>query len=80
MLHHFSATGLSKDKETDINLIKQRTRSYRFSKINGLNLLKWMEDHAKGNEDTSDASKAMKEIYLYASSQGDKASTYWKLS
>lgn len=80
LLNHFGATGLSKDKETDINLIKQRTRSYRFSKINGLNLLKWMEDHAKGNEDTSEASKAMKEIYLYASSQGDKASTYWKLS
>ena len=80
LLDHFGATGLSKDKEIDINLIKQRTRSYRFSKINGLNLLKWMEDHAKGNEDTSKASKAMKEIYLYASSQGDKASIYWKLS
>ena len=80
LLNHFGATGLSKDKETDINLIKQRTRSYRFSKINGLNLLKWMEDHAKGAEKDSEASKAMKEIYLYASSQGDKASTYWKLS
>jgi len=80
LLKHFSATGLSKDKETDINLIKQRTKSYRFSKINGLNLLKWMEDHAKGAEKTSEASKAMKEIYLYASSQSEKASTYWKLS
>ena len=80
LLDHFGAKGLSKDKETDINLIKQRTRSYRFSKINGLNLLKWMEDHAKGAEKDSEASKAMKEIYLYASSQGDKASTYWKLS
>jgi len=80
LLDHFGAKGLSKDKETDINLIKQRTKSYRFSKINGLNLLKWMEDHAKGNEKTSKASKAMKEIYLYASSQSEKASTYWKLS
>ena len=80
LLDHFDAKGLSKDKETDINLIKQRTKSYRFSKINGLNLLKWMEDHAKGAEKTSEASKAMKEIYLYASSQSEKASTYWKLS
>ena len=80
LLDHFGAKGLSKDKETDINLIKQRTKSYRFSKINGLNLLKWMEDHAKSAEKDSEASKAMKEIYLYASSQSEKASTYWKLS
>ena len=79
LLSHFKAKGLSKDKAIDINLIKQRSRSYRFSKINGLNLLKWLEDN-NGSGAHTVASQAMKEIYLYASSQGDKASVYYKLT
>ena len=78
LLNHFNAKGLS-TKTTDISIIKQRSRSYRFSKINGLNLLKWLEDN-NGRGAHTVASQAMKEIYLYASSQGDKASVYYKLT
>ena len=78
LLNHFNAKGLS-TKTTDINIIKTRSKSYRFSKINGLNFLKWLEDN-NGSGSGTVASQAMKEIYLYASSQGDKASVYYKLT
>jgi len=38
-------------------------------------MLKWLKDLGK-----DEANRAMKELYLYASSQSDKSSVYWKLS
>ena len=56
------------------SLIKQKDASWRFSKINGLNLLNWLSTIPK-----KQANRAMKEMYLYASSQSDKSSVYYKL-
>ena len=48
--------------------------SWRYSKLSGLRLLDWLCGLGAGR-----ASRAMKEMYLYASSQTDKSSTYYKL-
>ena len=56
------------------SLIKQQDASWRFSKINGLNLLNWLSTIPE-----KQANRAMKEMYLYASSQTDKSSVYYKL-
>ena len=72
-----SNKGFIKGKANEIamkSLIKQKDASWRFSKINGLNLLNWLSTIPK-----KQANRAMKEIYLYASSQSDKSSVYYKL-
>ena len=48
--------------------------SWRYSKLSGLRLLDWLCGLGAGR-----ASRAMKEMYLYASSQTDKSSAYYKL-
>ena len=48
--------------------------SWRFSKLSGLRFLAWL--NALGN---GEADRAMKEMYLYASSQTDKSSVFYKV-
>ena len=57
------------------NIIASQPKAWRYSKLAGLRMLKWLDDLPNGEAD-----KAMKELYLYASSQSDKSSVYWKLS
>lgn len=77
LLSEFNASGFSKatkDKNNMISLINMRPQSWRYSKLSGLRFLKWL---------TSNSSKAddvMKELYLYAGSQSDYSSVYYKLS
>ena len=56
------------------SIIKAKSQSYRYSKINGLKLLEWLYDH-RGRV----SGKAVKEAYLYAASLSDKSSVYYKL-
>ena len=53
--------------------IATQDKSWRYSKLAGLRFLDWLK-HTCSNKDM-----AMKEIYLYASSQSDKSSVYYKL-
>ena len=65
-------------KTTDATAMKGKINamdaSWRYSKLSGLRLLDWLCGLGAGR-----ASRAMKEMYLYASSQTDKSSTYYKL-
>ena len=54
--------------------IRSKDASWRYSKLSGLLFLEWMNSLK-----SSEANKAMKEMYLYASSQTDKSSVYYKL-
>ena len=56
-----------------ISLINMRPQSWRYSKLSGLRLLKWINSSNKAND-------VMKELYLYAGSQSDYSSVYYKLS
>ena len=73
LLLKYKADGFEKGQET-MNIIATRSQSYRYSKLASLRMLDWFE-----NLDKEDADQAMKEIYLYASSQSDKSSVYYKL-
>ena len=53
--------------------IATQDKSWRYSKLSGLRFLDWLKHTC------SDKDMAMKEIYLYASSQSDKSSVYYKL-
>ena len=53
--------------------IALQDKSWRYSKLAGLRFLDWLKHTC------SDKDMAMKEIYLYASSQSDKSSVYYKL-
>lgn len=53
--------------------IALQDKSWRYSKLAGLRFLDWLKHTCK------DKDMAMKEIYLYASSQSDKSSVYYKL-
>lgn len=75
LLKKYNATGFSAAKKDEINtmgIISQQPQSWRYSKLAGLRMLDWLENETNANE-------AMKEIYLYASSQSDKSSVYYKL-
>ena len=48
--------------------------SWRFSKLAGLRFLAWLNSLGNGEAD-----RAMKEMYLYASSQTDKSSVFYKV-
>jgi len=69
-----SATGLNKYTEagakTAINL---QSQSYRFSKLCGLRWLEWFNT-------ATESDRAMRELYLYAGSQGEGACIHYKLS
>ena len=72
LLVKYKAKGL-KNKATDLAWIKtEAEQAWKYSKYAGLKLLDWVSTH-------KDADQIMKEIYLYASSQSDKSSVYWKL-
>ena len=54
--------------------IRSKDASWRFSKLSGLRFLAWLSG-LQSNE----ADRAMKEMYLYASSQTDKSSVFYKV-
>ena len=69
--------GFVKTKKSENRMksdIRQKDASWRFSKINGLKFLEWLDSLPK-----ADANRAMKEMYLYASSQNEKSSVHYKL-
>ena len=74
LLKEFNAKNFTANKRT-YNIIAYRPKAWRYSKLAGLTMLKWLKDLGK-----DEANRAMKELYLYASSQSDKSSVYWKLS
>ena len=77
LLKKYKANGFDKSKKAKdqiMNIIATRSQSYRYSKLASLRMLDWFE-----SLDKEDADQAMKEIYLYASSQSDKSSVYYKL-
>ena len=72
LLVKYNAKG-RKNKSTDLAWIKNEAeQAWKYSKYAGLKLLDWVSTH-------NDSDQIMKEIYLYASSQSDKSSVYWKL-
>ena len=69
--------GFSKVKNEESKMksaIKEKDASWRFSKLNGLKFLEWLDSLPNGQ-----ANRAMKEMYLYASSQNEKSSVHYKL-
>ena len=74
LLDEFDAKNFTANK-TNYNKIAYRPQAWRYSKLAGLRMLKWLKDLGD-----KEADSAMKELYLYASSQSDKSSVYWKLS
>ena len=54
--------------------IRNKDASWRYSKLAGLRLLKWLMSLPQ-----SEANRAVKEMYLYASSQTDKSSVHYKI-
>lgn len=77
LLNEFSALGFKKgatNKKAMWTTIATKDASWRFSKVTGLRMLKWFTSLSKAN-----ANRAMKELYLYASSQADKSSVHYKL-
>lgn len=77
LLFQFNASGFSKapkDKNNMISMINMRPQSWRYSKLSGLRLLKWLDSN------NTKADDVMKELYLYAGSQSDYSSVYYKLS
>ncbi len=65
---------VKKDENKMKSSIREKDASWRFSKINGLKFLEWLDSLP-----TADANRAMKEMYLYASSQNEKSSVHYKL-
>ena len=63
-------TGTVTDKKA---AIRSKDASWRFSKLAGLRFLNWL------NSPGVDADRALKEMYLYASSQTDKSSVFYKV-
>jgi len=77
LLKKYKAKGFSDKKEDEINMkvaISTKDASWRYSKLSGLRFLDWLCGMTAGR-----ASRAMKELYLYASSQTDKSSVHYKL-
>lgn len=76
LLKKYNAKGLDQTKKQEINMkveIDTQDKSWRYSKLAGLRFLDWLNTSCK------DKDMAMKELYLYASSQSDKSSVYYKL-
>jgi len=75
LLKDYSATKFDKSQKAEANNkveIALQDKSWRYSKLAGLRFLDWLTK-------CKDPDMAMKEIYLYASSQSDKSSVYYKL-
>ena len=70
LLKKYNAKGFN--EETAMEFIADAKQAWKYSKLSGLRLLDWMSNHKKKDQ-------IMKESYLYASSQSDKSSVYWKL-
>tara|TARA_Y100000996_G_scaffold404672_1_gene379011 strand:+ start:71 stop:1474 length:1404 start_codon:yes stop_codon:yes gene_type:complete len=76
LLKDYSATKFDKSPKAEANNKAQiaiQDKSWRYSKLAGLRFLDWLQ------KTCSDKDMAMKEMYLYASSQSDKSSVYYKL-
>lgn len=76
LLKKHNAKDFDKSKKAEQNnkaQIATQDKSWRYSKLAGLRFLDWLKHTC------SDKDMAMKEIYLYASSQSDKSSVYYKL-
>lgn len=76
LLKKFSADKFDKSKTAEANnkaQIATQDKSWRYSKLAGLRFLDWLQNTC------TDKDMAMKEMYLYASSQSDKSSVYYKL-
>ena len=76
LLKEYNATKLDKSKnaeEDNKSQIAAKDKSWRYSKLAGLRFLDWLQ------KTCSDKDMAMKEMYLYASSQSDASSPYYKL-
>lgn len=77
LLKKYTAKGFSTKTDDEIDMkiaISMKDASWRFSKISGLRMLDWLCTIGAGR-----ASRAMKELYLYASSQTEKSSVHYKL-
>jgi hypothetical protein len=74
LLLNFNAKGLP-DKDQAQGTIAEKRQSWRYSKLSGLRFLEWLD----GLDDSS-ADKVLREIYLYAGSQQDHSSVYYKYS
>lgn len=74
LLKKHKASGLPNDKQTAMQIINMRPQSWKYSKLSGLRFLNYL----KGLNGKAD--DAMKALYLYAGSQSDKSSVYYKLS
>lgn len=74
LLNKHNAANLPKNAKDAKEIIKARPQSWKYSKLSGLRFLNWMVG-LNGKAD-----QAMKEMYLYASSQSDKSSVYYKIS
>ena len=75
LLKDYSATKFDKSPKAAANnkaQIATQDKSWRYSKLAGLRFLDWLKK-------CKDPDMAMKEMYLYASSQSDKSSVYYKL-
>ena len=75
LLKDYSADKFDKSPKAEANnkaQIALQDKSWRYSKLAGLRFLDWLTK-------CKDPDMAMKEIYLYASSQSDKSSVYYKL-
>jgi hypothetical protein len=76
LLKKHNAAQMDKSKKAEANnkaQIATQDKSWRYSKLAGLRFLDWLKHTC------SDKDMAMKEMYLYASSQSDKSSVYYKL-
>ena len=73
LLNDYNAKGMTGTETNDKAEIATQDKSWRYSKLAGLRFLDWLQKTCK------DKNMAMKEIYLYASSQSDKSSVYYKL-
>lgn len=73
LLKDYNAKGMTGTETKDKAEIATQDKSWRYSKLAGLRFLDWLQKTCK------DKNMAMKEIYLYASSQSDKSSVYYKL-
>ena len=76
LLKKHNADKFDKSPKAEVNNkadIALQDKSWRYSKLAGLRFLDWLKHTC------SDKDMAMKEMYLYASSQSDKSSVYYKL-
>ena len=69
-----NAKGWITDSAAAKAIIREKNASWRYSKLCGLRFLDWLEGLGQ-----KEANRAMKEMYLYASSQTEKSSVHYKV-